>query len=79
MKYRVFLETTASLAVVVDVSDELDDDGAREAAINKAFDAIPRGICAQCSGWGETWSRDDGEWEIAENPDGTEVQPERVD
>ena len=78
-KYRVFLETTASISIAVEVPDGLDEDAAREAAVDKAFDEQPTDVCAKCSGWGQPWSLDFGEWEIARNHDGSEVQPEKVD
>ncbi len=75
-KYRVYLETTAELVITVEVPDDLGEDDAREAAIEKAYEEMPRDICAQCSGWREPWSRDRGEWEIARDHEGNEVQPE---
>lgn len=50
-KYRVYFTGTADLTVTVDVNDP-------EAAIEQAYDEMPSGLCAQCSGWGRTWSRD---------------------
>lgn len=66
-KYRVFFETTASLSVEVELDDEeIERHGgdAKSAAIEKAYDHIPGGVCAQCSGWGRKFSLDMGEWEI---------------
>lgn len=77
-KYRVYLETTASLTVTVDVPDNLDGDEASIAAIEAAYEELPRSICANCSGWGEPWSRDLGEWEIAQDGEGNETPPEKV-
>lgn len=54
-KYRVYLETTASFTIEVDADDE---DAALDAAYGEA-----RGVCAQCSGWGQPWGLDLGEWE----------------
>lgn len=50
--YTVHFTQTVSLSLTVD-ADSPDD------AIETAHeDGIP-GICAQCSGWGRNWSRDD--------------------
>jgi hypothetical protein len=76
-KYRVYLETGASLAVTVEVDDDLDEAAAHEAAIEKAFDKAPRDVCAQCGGWGQPWSFDLGEWGVETDGDGNEVAPER--
>lgn len=70
--FRVYLETGASLTVTVEAADE-------GAAIEEAFANVPRDICANCSGWGQNWSRELGEWDVARNGDGTDVQPERKD
>ncbi|MEV1013828.1 hypothetical protein AB0I89_24045 [Micromonospora sp. NPDC049801] len=75
-KYRVYMETTASMTVTVEVDDNLSEDEAREAAIEKAYDEAPRDVCAQCSGWNQPWSLDLGEWEMSTESDGSEVQPE---
>ncbi len=77
-KYRVYMYTAISLSIEVEVDDNLDEDDAREQAIEKAFDESPSSICAQCGGWGENWSKDEGEYELSRNADGTEVQPEKV-
>jgi len=76
-KYRVYLETGASVAVTVEVDDGLNEDDAREAAIEEAFASVPSDVCGQCSGWGTKWSLDIGEWEVATEDDGKEIQPER--
>jgi len=72
-KYRVFLTTTASLSVNVEIDDaKMDEDEAREAAIEEAHQEAPSGVCAQCSGWGRSWGLDLGEWEAESEP------PEKV-
>lgn len=48
--YTVYLTTTASVSVRVEVDDNLDEQDAREAAIEKAFEEAPSGVCARCSG-----------------------------
>lgn len=66
-KYRVFFATTASLSVEVELDDEeIERHGgdAKSAAIEKAYDAMPGDICAQCSGWGRNYSLELGEFEI---------------
>jgi hypothetical protein len=63
-QYRVYLEATASMTVTVEVDDKGKDfEQIEEEAIAKAFDTAPRDVCAQCSGWGQPWSLDFGEWE----------------
>lgn len=79
MKYRVYLSTGASMTVTVEVDDNLDPDKAKEEAIEKAFNAAPSGVCAQCSGWGQPWGLNLGEWEIERDSDGREAEPELVE
>jgi len=54
-KYRVYLTTTASATVYVEAENPDD-------AIDLAYEEGPAGICAHCSGWGQNWSVDLGEW-----------------
>ncbi len=54
-KYRVYLQTVASVSIEVEAED-------KEAAIDAAFEEVPSGVCAQCSGWGQKWGLDLGEW-----------------
>jgi hypothetical protein len=65
--YTVHLSQVVSIAVRVEAEDE-------EAAIELGFEKTPAGICANCSGWGQSWSRDDsGEVEfdcVIENQSG---------
>jgi hypothetical protein len=57
-KYRVYLQTVASLTVEVEAEDQ-------DAALDAAYQEAPGGVCAQCSGWGQPWSLDfGGEWDI---------------
>jgi len=56
-KYRVYYETVASVTIIVEAEDE-------EAAEQKAWNDIPNGVCAQCSGWGQPWGLDLGEWDL---------------
>jgi hypothetical protein len=85
MKYRVYLSTVASLTVTVDLPDNVDPDEAPEQAIEKAFDeAKRRDLCAHCSGWGQKWSLDLADWDVARESDarrgdGEEIAPEKVD
>lgn len=53
-KYIIFFEVQDGISVEVE-ADSL------EAAQEGAWDELPGGICAQCSGWGQAWSRDEGE------------------
>lgn len=79
-KYRVYFQTGASVAVTVEVPDELDEDKAREQAIEKAFDEAPsNSLCIHCSGYGQGWSRDLGELELERDNDGKEAPPEKVE
>jgi len=58
--FRIYFTTGASATVTVEAND-LED------AIEKAYDELPSDICAQCSGWGQEWSRDLGdEWTVDE-------------
>lgn len=79
-KYRVYLSSSADVTVHVEVDDDLDEQDARQAAIEKAFEEAPsNSLCIHCSGYGQSWSRDLGEMDVARESDGAEVQPERVD
>ncbi len=78
-KYRVYMDANISLSMVVEVGDNLDEDGAKEQAIEKAFAEGSPGLCAQCCGWGRTWSKDEGEYEISTDSEGREIRPEKVD
>lgn len=40
---------------------------------------MPREVCVQCSGWGQPWSLEHGEWDVARESDGTDIDPEKVD
>lgn len=65
--YTVHLSQVVSIAVRVEAEDE-------EAALDLAYEKKPSGICASCSGWGQSWNRDDsGEVEsdcVIENESG---------
>lgn len=67
-KYRVSLMRIDELTIEVEADDESD-------AIGLAFDGAP-GLCAHCSGWGQRWGVDEGEWAMASefNPDNTDVE-----
>ena len=59
-KYRVYLTTTASAAVDIEVPDDVTDpEEISEIAWNEA--EFPS-LSAQASGWGQSWSMDLGEW-----------------
>lgn len=79
MKYRVDLTAYASFTVTVEVDDNLDEQEAREAAIDAAFDQAPADLCHQCAGWRQPWSLDLGDWNVATDPStGREYAPEKV-
>jgi hypothetical protein len=59
-KYAVHFATNASATVTVEAEN-------KEAAIDLAYDALPGSLCAQCCGWGEEWSRDEGDFELVED------------
>ena len=61
-KYRVYVTTTASAVVDIEVPDDVT--GPNEIA-EIAFDKaeFPT-LSAKASGWGEPWSMDIGEWEV---------------
>ena len=59
-KYRVYLQATADLSVVVEAEDP-------EEALDLAYESRQY-LCSQCAGWGESWSLDIGEWEAAGEP-----------
>lgn len=65
-KYRVYYTTTASSTVVVEAADESE---ARERAEDE-FE-FPS-LCAQCAGWGRSYSLDLAEWEQVEDGGGVE-------
>lgn len=75
MKYTVHLTTFASLSIDVEIPDDTDQDKAREAAIEAALDNAPNGVCAQCSGWGQKWDLEIGDWDVAKEMDGSEIDP----
>ncbi|MFJ4107926.1 hypothetical protein [Oerskovia enterophila] len=58
-KYTLYFTNVTSTAVEVE-ADDLDS------ALELAYNRLPGSICAQCSGWGESWDRDEGEWEFDE-------------
>jgi hypothetical protein len=58
-KYRVNMYEWTSVMIEVEADSE-------EKAIDKAFGEV-EGICAQCSGWGQEWSRDTGELQLISN------------
>jgi hypothetical protein len=65
MKYRVYLTTTASATLDVEVPDDLGEDEAREQAIEEAIQEAPSGVCASCSGYGQEWSLElGGDWDV---------------
>lgn len=68
-KYRLFFNTGATASATVE-AESLDE------AIDEAHEVIPREVCAQCSGWGQDWSLDLGDFEFDEDEhfvDGTAV------
>jgi hypothetical protein len=55
--YQIYFTQTASTVVNVEADDF-------EEAIELAYNKLPAGLCAQCSGWGRGPAIDlSGEWE----------------
>jgi len=63
-KYRVRLETIASMTIKVEADNEAD-------ALDVALDEAPPDVCVQCGGWGQKWSLEIGQWDEPRNGDGT--------
>lgn len=61
MKAIVYARTTTSFGIPVEIPDGMDPEEARDAAIEAAYERGKPTLCAQCSGWGKGWSRDEGE------------------
>jgi hypothetical protein len=59
-KYQVAMHATIGLYVTVEADSE-------EAAINAAYEEAPGDICAQCSGWGQSWSKEESDYEVDED------------
>lgn len=62
-EYTAYFITTASAAIKADVPDDVAAEGAE--AISEwicSNRGMPR-LCAQCSGWGQEYNVDLGEWE----------------
>ncbi|MFJ3084402.1 hypothetical protein ACIPJG_32250 [Streptomyces halstedii] len=58
-KKTVLFNQTIGISVTVE-TDSTD----QEEILEQALEEAPGSICAQCSGWGQSWSRtDDGELE----------------
>lgn len=78
-KYRVILEASAELSVDVEVSDDLDESEALDAAYELAYrEADDAYLCLQCSGHGRRWRQAIGDYEPA-TYNGEIIEPERVD
>lgn len=66
MKRTVYLETTASFTVTVEIPDDTPEEKIDAIAIDAACNEAPSSVCAQCAGWGQNWGMDLGEWEATE-------------
>lgn len=60
-RVNVYFETVASAVVYVDVPDDADEDE----ILDEAYNELPGGLCAQCSGWGHDYGVDLGEWNLS--------------
>lgn len=58
-RYRVNMQATAYYAIEVEAEDE-------DSAVDAAYAEAPD-ICAQCSGWGQKYSMELGEWGLADD------------
>jgi hypothetical protein len=59
-KKTVHFTQTIGVSVTVETDSEEPNE-----IIDQAWEEAPGGICAHCSGWGQSWSRDDdGELEV---------------
>lgn len=69
-KYTAYFRTEASMSITADVPDDVAADGAE--AISEWIIANGRSasVCAPCSGWGQPYSLDLGEWEPEEHGEG---------
>lgn len=82
-EYTVYFSTNASCSVTVD-DDDLDqamvtEYGLKEILIERAYELVPGGLCAQCSGWGSDVGVDlSGEWDVDEElyKDGEPFEPD---
>lgn len=74
-EYTVHFTQIVSISVTVEV-DDTGEDFDVEQVIEQAFDEAPSGVCAQCSGWHQTWSRDDSGAEL--NSESVEKDGEEV-
>lgn len=60
-QYRIYFRQSASASVEVEADSF-------EEAVDLAYEELPGGVCAQCSGWNQSWSLDlDGEWDVNES------------
>lgn len=79
-KYKVFLTTTLSATVTVEVDDAYDLDEAREDAIETALEEVPRDLPANVViPWGKPYTLDMGdEWDVSKDGAGVEHAPELI-
>lgn len=63
-EYTVTFASNGSIFVAVEASDYNE-------AIDKAYNDLPRGLCVHCSGWDQSWGRDEGDPEAIEVVDGS--------
>lgn len=69
-EYNVYLEAGASYSVKVNTDDIHGYDGSEgpdtDAILDAAYDQMPGGVCAQCSGWNRPWNLDIADAEASE-------------
>lgn len=71
----VSYQTTASssVKVLIEADSEAEAKEKGEYAVEKKWQDVEPRICAQCSGWGQVWNMDLGEWEPDMGEFGTTV------
>lgn len=76
-EYKVYLVTTASATITVDIPDDTPKDEIIETAYDAAYDVVPE-LCAQCAGWKQEHDLELGEWDISTDSNGVYLAPEKV-
>lgn len=73
-QYTVDFTATTSVTVKVEADDP-------ESAVDLAYDGLPQGICAKCSGWRQDWTKEEGVYEAdsAYDADGIRVWGDGAD
>lgn len=83
MKYDVYFRPSGSYTFSVEIPDDEvpeDEDLLLDRIMDEAYDNVPTGVCAQCSGWHQDWSLDFGDPEIyaVESAEGNILMEEKL-